>query len=215
MHESRIWSCRKSTRLEVHTLTPSGLEAKLDVPIYGRVSALKLFKPPSKSQSLLFLLTERYKFCVLGYSSDGKLLTVANGDVEDTIGRPAECGHICVVDENTTMIGLHMYDGHFKIIPIDDDGGISEQAFNVRLDELKVLDLAFVGSGMLGVLHEDTKGARHLRTYKVSKGGVLEDGGMKVTNVDGGMLVGLGSGALIVGKQVCSCCSDFGHFTSF
>jgi DNA damage-binding protein 1 len=155
---------------------------------------------------MLFLLTERYKFCVLEYNAEGKLVTVAKGDVEDTIGRPAECGHLCVVDDDTTMIGLHMYDGHFKIIPIDEDGGISEQAFNVRLDELKVMDLAFVGNGTLGVLHEDTKGARHLKTYKVSKGGVLEEGGMKVANVDGGMILGLGGvggdGCLVVGKQV-------------
>ena len=198
--------CRKSTRLEIHTLTPSGLEAKLDVPIYGRISALKLFKPSTKSQSMLFIMTERYKFCVLEYTPEGKLVTVANGDVEDTIGRPAECGHICVIDDDATMIGLHMYDGHFKIIPVDEDGGISEQAFNVRLDELRVIDLAFVGKGTLGMLHEDTKGARHLKTYRVSKGGLLEEGAMKVANVDGGMICGLGGdagdGCLIVGKQV-------------
>jgi DNA damage-binding protein 1 len=206
--ERPVVSYRKCTRLEIHTLTPSGLEARLDVPIYGRISALKLFKPKTKSQSMLFLLTERYKFCVLEYNNEGKLVTVANGDVEDTIGRPAECGHLCVIDEEATMIGLHMYDGHLKIIPIDEDGAISEQAFNVRLDELKVIDLAFVGKGTLGVLHEDTKGARHLKTCKVSKGGVLQECAMKVANVDGGMVLGLGGdgddddGCLVVGKQV-------------
>jgi DNA damage-binding protein 1 len=177
------------------------------VPIYGRISALKLFKPSTKSKSMLFLLTERYKFCVLEYSAEGKLLTVANGVVEDAIGRPAECGHICVVDEDATMIGLHMYDGHLKIIPIDDQGGLSEQAFNVRLDELKLVDMAFIGKGVLGVLHEDTKGSRHVRSYKIGKGGVLEDGGMRVANVDGGMIVpgpagDGGFGCLVVGKQV-------------
>jgi len=169
----------KSSRLEIHSITPDGLEAVLDVPIYGRISALKLFKPASRSKSLLFLLTERYKFCVLEYSEEGKLVTVANGDVEDAIGRPCECGHICVVDEEATMIGLHMYDGHLKIIPIDEQGRLSEQAFNVRLEELKVVDLAFVDRQVLAVLYEDTKGARGVRSYQLGAGGVLEDGPMR------------------------------------
>ena len=65
-----------------------------DVPIYGRVATLKLFRPPVRpsvrsiyvashtvvlsrhkmcagaqgaDRDLLFLSTERYKFCVLGY----------------------------------------------------------------------------------------------------------------------------------------------------
>ena len=148
-------------------------------------------------------LIARYKFCVLEFSDEGKLVTVANGDVEDTIGRPAECGHICVVDEESTMIGLHMYDGHLKIIPIDGQGGLSEQAFNVRLEELKVVDLAFVGKGVLGVLYEDTKGARGVRSYRLGAGGALEDGEMgRVSGIDGGMLVGVGGGVcLVVGKQ--------------
>ena len=169
----------KSSRLEIHSITPDGLEAVLDVPIYGRISALKLFKPASRSKSLLFLLTERYKFCVLEYSEEGKLVTVANGDVEDAIGRPCECGHICVVDEEATMIGLHMYDGHLKIIPIDEQGRLSEQAFNVRLEELKVVDLAFVDRQVLAVLYEDTKGARGVRSYQLGAGGVLEDGPLR------------------------------------
>ena len=193
---------RKSTRLEIHTLKPSGLQGVMDVPIYGRISVLKLFKPRNRSKSLLFLLTERYKFCVLEYSNEGKLITVANGDVEDAIGRPAECGHIGVVDADVTMIGLHMYDGHFKIIPIDDDGSLSEQAFNVRLDELKVIDIAFVGKN-LAVLHEDTKSQRHVRTYQLSSG-ALEDGPWAQRNVDGSMLVPLEEGCLVVGREAVS-----------
>ena len=64
----------------------------LDVPIYGRVSVMELFRPPVRARAspnaacaagalsaccarqgeatdLLFILTERYKFCVLEYNA--------------------------------------------------------------------------------------------------------------------------------------------------
>lgn len=65
----------------------------LDVPIYGRISVLELFRPPvrasarcggfrvlrrrsdrvlcaqGEAKDLLFILTERYKFCVLEYNA--------------------------------------------------------------------------------------------------------------------------------------------------
>ncbi len=50
------------------------------------------------------------------------------------------------------------------------DGALQE-AFNVRLDELKVLDLAFLHgckAPTLAVLYEDTKEQRHIKTYEVS-----------------------------------------------
>lgn len=37
------------------------------MPIFGRISVLKLFRPQGCDKDLLFLLTERYKFCVLEY----------------------------------------------------------------------------------------------------------------------------------------------------
>ena len=42
----------------------------VDVPIYGRISVLRLYRPPGEEKDLLFLLTERYKFAVLQYDED-------------------------------------------------------------------------------------------------------------------------------------------------
>jgi hypothetical protein len=64
---ARLAPCSKSTRLEVHRLTPEGLQGVLDVPLYGRVAALQLFRPASEPRDLLLLLTERNKFCVLAF----------------------------------------------------------------------------------------------------------------------------------------------------
>lgn len=56
---------RKCTRLEIHLLTAEGLQPMLDVPIYGRISAMMLYRPPGATQDLLFLVTQKYKICVL------------------------------------------------------------------------------------------------------------------------------------------------------
>ncbi len=61
----------------------------------------------------------------------------ANGDVQDRIGRPSDSGPISIIDPECRLIGLHMYDGLFKVIPIDEKGQLHE-AYNMRLEELTV-----------------------------------------------------------------------------
>ncbi len=45
----------------------------------------------------------------------GELVTRANGDIEDQVGRPCDNGQIGIVDPGCRMIGLHLYDGLFKV----------------------------------------------------------------------------------------------------
>ena len=68
------------------------------------------------------------------------------------------------------MIGLHLYDGWMKVIPVGDNCTLQE-AFSVRMGELKVLDIAFLhqcAAPTVAVLYEDTKEQRHIKTYEVS-----------------------------------------------
>lgn len=59
------------------------------------------------------------------------------------------------------------------MIPLDERGQLQE-AFNVRLEELRVVDLAMLepatpgGPPTLGVLFEDTKEQRHAKTYTLA-----------------------------------------------
>jgi hypothetical protein len=80
------------------------------------------------------------------------ILFRANGDVYDRIGRPSDTGHIGIVDPETRLIGLHMYDGLFKVIPIDEKGQLHD-AFNIRMEEITVcripLHIFFVFSFLL------------------------------------------------------------------
>ncbi|EIE24281.1 hypothetical protein COCSUDRAFT_28729 [Coccomyxa subellipsoidea C-169] len=201
----------KCTRIEIHTLTPEGLKGVADVAIYGRVATMELFRPVGESKDLLFLSTERYKFCVLEYDSEtGELVTRANGDIEDQVGRPCDNGQIGIVDPGCRMIGLHLYDGLFKVIPIDDKGQLHE-AFNMRIDELNVIDMIFLegcAKPTIAVLYQDNKDARHIKTYEVVlKEKDLTEGPWRQSNLDAGASRVIAvpeplGGALVVGESV-------------
>lgn len=62
---------------------------------------------------------------------------------QDRIGRPSETGIIGIVDPECRMIGLRLYDGLFKVIPLDRDNR-ELKAFNIRLEELQVIDVHFL-----------------------------------------------------------------------
>ena len=44
----------------------------------------------------------------------GELVTRANGDASDRVGRPVELGQRGIVDPQCRLIGMHLYDGLFK-----------------------------------------------------------------------------------------------------
>lgn len=200
----------KCTRIEIHLLTAQGLQPMLDVPIYGRIATLELFKPPGETQDFLFISTERYKFCVLQWDADAaELVTRAMGDVSDRIGRPTDNGQIGIIDPDCRLIGLHLYDGLFKVIPIDNKGQLKE-AFNIRLEELQVLDIKFLfgcPKPTIAVLYQDNKDARHVKTYEVLlKEKDFGDGPWVQNNLDNGagllipVPIPLG-GVIIIGEQ--------------
>lgn len=62
---------------------------------------------------------------------------------QDRIGRPSETGIIGIIDPECRMIGLRLYDGLFKVIPLDRDNK-ELKAFNIRLEELHVIDVKFL-----------------------------------------------------------------------
>lgn len=161
----------KCTRLEVYRLSPSGLKPMLDVPIYGRIATMRLCGGRERgTKGRLFITTERYGFTALSYDeATEELKTEAFGDVRDNIGRPAENGQIGIVDEDCRAIGLQLYDGLFKVIPCDEKGKVKE-AFNIRLEELRVEDIQFLhgtAKPTIAVLYRDMKEAVHIKTYEI------------------------------------------------
>ncbi|KAL3643734.1 DNA damage-binding protein 1a [Castilleja foliolosa] len=206
----------KCTRIEIHMLSPQGLQPILDVPIYGRIATLELFRPHGETQDLLFMATERYKFCVLQWDAENaEIITRAMGDVSDRIGRPTDNGQIGIVDPDCRLIGLHLYDGLFKVIPFDNKGQLKE-AFNIRLEELQVMDIKFLygcQKPTIVVLYQDNKDARHVKTYEVSlKDKDFVEGPWTQNNLDNGadLLIPVPPplcGVLIIGEETIVYCS--------
>ncbi|KAG2276307.1 hypothetical protein Bca52824_058862 [Brassica carinata] len=188
----------------------------LDVPIYGRIATLELFRPHGETQDFLFIVTERHKFCVLQWDAESsELVTRAMGDVSDRIGRPTDNGQIGIIDPDCRLIGLHLYDGLFKVIPFDNKGQLKE-AFNIRLEELQVLDIKFLfgcAKPTIAVLYQDNKDARHVKTYEVSlKDKDFVEGPWSQNNLDNGadLLIPVPPplcGVLIIGEETIVYCS--------
>jgi DNA damage-binding protein 1 len=89
--------------------------------------------------------------------------------VQEKVGRPTDHGQIGIISPDCSLIGLHLYDGHFKVIPIDERGNLKE-AFNIRLEELQVIDITFLYGcprPTIALLYQDSKGQRHMKTYEV------------------------------------------------
>eukprot|EP01112_Ceratiomyxa_fruticulosa_P020970 TRINITY_DN7283_c0_g1_i2.p1 TRINITY_DN7283_c0_g1~~TRINITY_DN7283_c0_g1_i2.p1 ORF type:complete len:1042 (-),score=227.88 TRINITY_DN7283_c0_g1_i2:442-3567(-) len=199
----------KCTRIEIHLLTPEGLRPLHDVPINGRIAIMELFRPQGESQDLLFFTTERYKFGVLAYDEEKcEIITRAYGDLEDRIAQESSIGPIGDIDPDCRMIGLHFYEGLYKVIPIGSNTSFKD-AFNISLEELQILDIKFLygcSQPTIAVLFQDQKDSRHVKVYEVNIKEKLFSNVLNwnVANVEGGAhaLIPIPKGGLIVlGEQ--------------
>ncbi|XP_018327485.1 DNA damage-binding protein 1 [Agrilus planipennis] len=162
----------KTTRLEIYLVTPEGLRPVKEVGIYGKIVVLKLFRPQNEKKDLLFIVTMKYNAMILECINDGEnleIITKAHGNVADRIGKPADTGIIAVIDPKARVIGLRLYDGLFKIIPLDKENN-ELKASNIRMDELQVQDVEFLhgcANPTIVLIHQDLNG-RHVKTHEIS-----------------------------------------------
>lgn len=162
----------KNTRFEIYVVSPEGLRPVKEIGIYGRISIMKLFRPPGEKKDLLFFLTAKYNAAILEcvqYGDSIEIITRAHGNIADTFSRPAETGNIGIIDPECRVIGLRLYDGLFKVIPLDRDNR-ELKAFNIRMEELTVQDMEFLHgckTPTIVLIHQDSQ-ARHMKTYEVS-----------------------------------------------
>jgi len=198
----------KGSRLVIYSVGQEGLQPFKEVPMYGRIATMQLWRPPGQKLAQLFLSTESNKFCILAWDGS-EIVTKANGDLADRIGRPADSGPIAIMEPRCRLIGLHLYDGLFKVIQANPSGALDGEAFNIRLEELRVIDVKFLHNYQkptLALLYQDNKDARHLKTYEVLlREKTFADGPWSQTNVEAGasMLISvpLGQGVLVLGEH--------------
>ncbi|XP_053576428.1 DNA damage-binding protein 1 [Bombina bombina] len=201
----------KNTRLEIYVVTPEGLRPVKEVGMYGKIAVMELFRPKGESKDLLFVLTAKYNACILEYKQSGDsidIITRAHGNVQDRIGRPSETGIIGIIDPDCRMIGLRLYDGLFKVIPLERDNK-ELKAFNIRLEELQVIDVKFLYSCQAPTIcfvYQDPQG-RHVKTYEVSlREKEFNKGPWKQENVEAEATMVIAvpepfGGAIIIGQE--------------
>uniref|UniRef100_A0A4X2K4G4 Damage specific DNA binding protein 1 n=1 Tax=Vombatus ursinus TaxID=29139 RepID=A0A4X2K4G4_VOMUR len=201
----------KNTRLEIYVVTAEGLRPVKEVGMYGKIAVMELFRPKGESKDLLFILTAKYNACILEYKQSGEsidIITRAHGNVQDRIGRPSETGIIGIIDPECRMIGLRLYDGLFKVIPLDRDNK-ELKAFNIRLEELQVIDVKFLygcQAPTICFVYQDPQG-RHVKTYEVSlREKEFNKGPWKQENVEAeaSMVIAVPEpfgGAIIIGQE--------------
>uniref|UniRef100_A0A0D9V2C3 DNA damage-binding protein 1 n=1 Tax=Leersia perrieri TaxID=77586 RepID=A0A0D9V2C3_9ORYZ len=173
----------KCTRIEIYLFTRQGIQPMLDAPVYGRIATIELFRPCNESQDLLFICTERYRYCVLQWDgSKSELLTRSEGNAYDQIGRPTDKGQIGTIDPHCRLVGLH-------VIPFGSKGHLNEPS-NIRLEELLVLDIKFLygcDRPTIVLLFQDDYDARHVKTYEVAlKDNEFVEGPWSQNNLDNG-----------------------------
>ena len=107
----------KGNHLEIQTLAEDGLTPILDVGLFGKITALDFYRPANTHQDVIFVLTEKKHFSVIGFDSiNKKLVTRAAGNVKDRVGRDIESGQRGFIDPNNSMIAMLLYEGLLKVI---------------------------------------------------------------------------------------------------
>ncbi|KAL0476643.1 DNA damage-binding protein 1 [Acrasis kona] len=187
----------KNNQLEIWTMAEEGIEPKHDVPIYGRISTMSLYRQPGKEQDLLLITTEKYKMVILEYDSElaQPISTKYTGDISDTNGRETENGQIIVVDPLCRCIIMHLYEGTLKILPLDTNKLYeAKPAYNVRLDVVDILDIKMLSPKkssndppVVVILYQDSNGARHVKSHYIDLANKeLKEGPFQQSNVDSG-----------------------------
>ncbi|RDD41784.1 DNA damage-binding protein 1 [Trichoplax sp. H2] len=161
----------KNNRLDIQLVTAEGLVPLLDVGVYGRIASMQLIRPENENCDLLFVLTCRYRVCILQYKPETKsIITRAYGDMKNRVSRPSETGLIGIVDPDCKVICLKLYDGWLKLIPLELDTDKEMSAEDVRLEELQVLDVKFLygfTEPTIALIYESGQN-RYLKTYEIS-----------------------------------------------
>ncbi len=153
----------KSCFLEIYSMTPDGLLLEIELKLNGQILSIQSFqgrsfgnKGNNNQLDYLFLCTEKYQYSILAYNENTSTVdTLVDGTVKEAIGRPSENGVISAIHPQGKMIGLHLYEGNFKIVPLSRDplssssssatNRVSDFArpFQVRLEHVNVLDIKF------------------------------------------------------------------------
>ena len=203
----------RNSKIEIMLVTPEGLRSMKEFSINGSCETMMLFRPAGAEKDRLFLVTRKFHAMILEVEvgpngKDFEIVTKAYGDVRDKIGKKSETGTIAVIDPESRVIGLRLYDSLFKVIPLEKDQA-ELKAFNIRIEELQIYDIQFLygtAQPTIALIHQDLHG-RHVKTHELSlKDKEFVKVPWKIDNVEmeAGMLIPVpdpNGGVIIIGAE--------------
>ncbi|KAF8456915.1 damage-specific DNA binding complex, subunit DDB1 [Terfezia claveryi] len=190
----------KSNRVEIYSFTSSAEEGISSLvlgttfTVYGQIAVLLTLHPENSPTDHLFIATEKYDYFTISWDQERK--TIRNErlakDISDRFLRNADHGAKYIADPRSRMLGLHIYQGIFTVIPLvhqpSKKGGKGAKAkalppgesigdmcepSPIRLQELKVVDIVFLDAvePTVAMLYEDGLDQINLRVYRVKSRG--------------------------------------------
>ncbi|CAG8590178.1 17871_t:CDS:10, partial [Racocetra fulgida] len=92
----------KFSRIEIYTLVPGGLKSFKDVPVYGRIAAMQVYRPRGRDTDLLFVATEQQQYFVISYDEkQHQLITETKGNMELRVGQVSHTGMMSALDPHS------------------------------------------------------------------------------------------------------------------
>ncbi|GMR48304.1 hypothetical protein PMAYCL1PPCAC_18499, partial [Pristionchus mayeri] len=162
----------KTNRLEIYAVTSDGLRNVVEVPIFGRIATMNVFRWKNESIDSIVIVTVQQELAIMCWDMEtGKMKNRAFGNIMEKVGRPSETGTITTVHVNG-MIVVRAYDHAIKVIQWDEPS-TELKAFQVRVEDTPIFDVAFLhptshdDSPRIAYIYEDARG-RHLKTAALS-----------------------------------------------
>ncbi|KAA6369369.1 MAG: hypothetical protein EZS28_035104 [Streblomastix strix] len=121
----------KVQSLEIYRISRSAMIPISSIPINGRISVFEKMKLAFDKQESVVVLTQKHQLCIFDFDEHTHdLVTKVSTSVLDLVGRKLSREPIVVIDPQSKMIVMHIYQELLKIIPLDSSGRLRE-AFNV------------------------------------------------------------------------------------
>eukprot|EP00002_Diphylleia_rotans_P040562 TRINITY_DN9649_c0_g1_i1.p1 TRINITY_DN9649_c0_g1~~TRINITY_DN9649_c0_g1_i1.p1 ORF type:complete len:1095 (+),score=207.57 TRINITY_DN9649_c0_g1_i1:90-3374(+) len=156
--------------LELFQITPSGLEWKHEVSLFGRVAGMGLLKQKERPDWFYFL-TEKNELSVISYNSvEDKLETMSCGNMTEKHGKSVD-SVIIHTDPTSRYIVMSLYEGLMKVVPVP-NRSFKEDAFTIRIEDINIIDWKFLemerSSPYMVVLSKGHQERMQVKTYELN-----------------------------------------------
>eukprot|EP00004_Rigifila_ramosa_P012847 TRINITY_DN2819_c0_g1_i1.p1 TRINITY_DN2819_c0_g1~~TRINITY_DN2819_c0_g1_i1.p1 ORF type:complete len:1140 (+),score=324.51 TRINITY_DN2819_c0_g1_i1:3-3422(+) len=173
------------SQLVIYRCTPEGLVAALEVPLWGSVFALRVFRTHTDTLDRLVLAVRPTRFAILQFDPlTQEMKTMANGDLTDR-GKLSD-NFRCLVEPEGRVLCTQIYNSYLRFIPLSADGGLLD-SFTLKVED-HITDMVFLHTKsenpVLAVLYTE-KSSQNMKTYELNlRNQTLIEGSLRQMNVD-------------------------------